>query len=238
MATSNHKRLRHKRARLLSHEALARILPYANEPGDRRNAEIEIAVQGCEAVFSSMLIGTWTAFETLAGDLWETCLNNRPRLGFIALGAEPEQGDDEEKAKGKRKVKYAFPVHLLRLWDYNLRNRMGSLLRKKWDFATRHEAKSAYIKVFGKHKEQLSGIFDDPNLQWIAAIRNALVHSGGVADFEFVKLVEKQPQLSLIKQTKPILLDGALVCGLISPAVVTGVELVKFMDDWLIAHPE
>ena len=36
-------------------------------------------LQGCEAVLSAMIIGTWTAFETMAGDLWEVAINECPK---------------------------------------------------------------------------------------------------------------------------------------------------------------
>jgi hypothetical protein len=37
-------------------------------------------IAGVESLLSSLLLGTWTAFETMAGDLWEASLNFTPTL--------------------------------------------------------------------------------------------------------------------------------------------------------------
>src|SRR5262249_11862997 len=137
---------------------------------------------------SAMIIGSWTAFETLAGDLWEDCLNARPRLGIVALGAEPDSKDDEAKLEQKKRIKYNLPVWLLREFGYDLTRRMGTLLRGKWDFASRNSAADAYSKVF--KDQMLDQLFADDNLKWLAATRNAIVHNGSIADSEFTTLVK------------------------------------------------
>jgi hypothetical protein len=189
-----------------------------------------------EAVLHSVVIGAWTAYETMAADLWESCLNARPRLGFVALDAEPSPLDDEEKTERKQKVKYSLPVKLLRKWDYNLKNRMGSLLRGKWDFSRRDQAADAYRKAFGKDNDTLNNIIDDINIRWLNATRNVLVHRAGEADAEFVKLVATHPILGTIKETELVKLDGKLVRELIEVAANKGVQLLQFVDNWLITN--
>src|SRR5438045_2739662 len=84
------------------------------------SAKNKTIMAGIESLFSGSVISSWTAFETLAADLWVACLNCRPRLGVIALNAEPDANDDEDKAEAKRRIKYDVPVFKLREWNFDL----------------------------------------------------------------------------------------------------------------------
>lgn len=198
-------------------------------------------VFGFEALLGSMVTGSWTAFEVLAADLWEACLNARPRLGVIALNAEPEASDDDLADAQKRGIKYHVPVHLLQKWDYNLQNRMGSLLRGKWDFAQHDKAIDAYLRVFkdseGKKLKELSQILKDQNLAWLDALRNVLVHNAGIADARFMSRIKKHSTLKLLKEKEPVLLNGELLLPFINTVIQRGIGLIKFIDDWLAKNP-
>jgi hypothetical protein len=132
---------------------------------------MRLAIDG---IMASMVIGAWTAFETLAGDLWENALNTSPKLGIRALDAEPSPNDDEATTQAKRKRKITFPARLLYKYHFSIKHRMGTILREKWKFTRRKEADEAYTKVFGE-----TPIFRDQNLRWLSALRNVLVGSGG-----------------------------------------------------------
>jgi hypothetical protein len=192
------------------------------------------------AILSSVLLGSWTAFEVLAGDLWVAALNDRPRLGFAALDADKSDSDSDEEKERKDKVKFTLPVKLLRKYKYDLKTRMGSVLRKKWDFARRVEAKEAYLKTFRKpsDKHVLESIFDDQKLIWMAAIRNSIVHDGAIADHEFTCQIKRHPQLRTVKEGESIPLRGSLVREFIDAASQRGLELIKFVDDWLVNNLE
>jgi hypothetical protein len=130
-------------------------------------------------------------------------------------------------------------LRLLRKWDYDLKGRMGSLLRGKWDFTRRDRAREAYLKVFGKDfSEKLNSIFNNNNLRWTAALRNAIVHKAGVADHEFIRLVSDHSTLGVFREGETILLDGAMVSELVNGTVRSGVGLIEFVDGWLVEHKE
>lgn len=193
-----------------------------------------------DANMASMLLSAWTAFEVLAGDLWVASLNARPRLGFTALGAEPNAADNEDEQERKRKLTFPIPVRLLQKWDYDLKDRMGTLLRriKKWDFARRQDTKDAYIKAFGKSESELVDIFDDQKVRWLSAIRNAIVHNGQIADQEFVTLVAKHPTLSAISEGDNIRLESGMVADLINAMIDRGIALMGFVDVWLLKNQQ
>jgi hypothetical protein len=192
------------------------------------------------ALMATQLVGSWTTFETLARDAWETCLNTRPKLGFAALGADPLPDDDDDERERKRRTKFSLPVWLIEKWGFDLRDRMGSLLlfTGRWDFARRNEATDAYVKVFGhESRPQLKAIFGDKSLQWLAAARNAVVHNAGVADAEFVKLVAQHPTLRLVAEKTAIPFDGLLCRELVGAGCRSCLALLRFVDGWMALHP-
>jgi hypothetical protein len=199
----------------------------------------EKTTRGCDTILVAMTVGSWTAFETLAGDLWEQCLNARPRLGFVALDAEPAPADDDAIKETKRDRKFSIPINLLRQWNYNVRNRMGSLVRSKWIFTRRREALDAYVKAFGKtERQRFETIFESDGLKWLAATRHCLVHRGGIADPDFRKQVTGHRVLAAIKERFPIVLSGDLVREFVEDVVRQGTALITFVDEWLTNNAE
>jgi hypothetical protein len=188
-----------------------------------------------EGLLSSVIVGAWTAFEALATDLWVAALNANPKLGVRALGAEVKPNDDDSEKRRKAKIKQAFPIQRLHKHDYKIKNAMGSLLRdsKKWDFGRRDETCDAYKAAFGvkaSDSSELDSIFDHLELQWLAALRNAFIHRGGIADESFLSLVEQHPTLKKSQLDKPIKLDGQLAKPLIEIAATCGAKLISFVD--------
>ena len=198
-------------------------------------AQIE---SGFEAIFPAMLVATWSSFESLVGDLWVRCLNLRPRLGLVALDANVSPGDDEQIAYDKLRKSLNITVNLLKRWDYNLRNRMGEVLRDQWNFSSREKSRNAWYKVFGDSKTHLKKILDDKPLQWTNALRNAIVHNGGVADADFVRQVRQHPTFKRITEGSAILLGGSVVAPLFEATAKRGSELIEFADDWLKNNKE
>lgn len=191
------------------------------------------------SLLQSNIVAVWTAFETLSRDLWEACLNARPKLGFVALGADSQPGDTVQDREQKRKIKYPLSVRMLEKWDYNLKNRMGTLLMKKWDFSKRDEACEAYIKVFGKKtKQEFEELFFNADLIYLSALRNSIVHRACLADQEFCAIMSNHKTFSHIKEGEPIPLDGAVCDGLSRACCESGIRLLKWVDAWLVGNPE
>jgi hypothetical protein len=197
----------------------------------------ETIESGFEATISAMIIAEWTAFETLAGDLWEGCLNMRPRLGIVALQADVGPDDDEPTAEKKSRAKFQMPVGMLREFNYDLKHKMGTALRTKWDFAQRNQAAEAYFRVFGRDP-LLVKIFDDSGLRWLAATRNVLVHNAGIADREFMQLIKNHSTLKLVKYRHPVPVTGYLALEFADAASKRGIELIEFATAWLAGHKD
>jgi hypothetical protein len=186
-----------------------------------------------------MIVAAWTAHEVLAEDLWVKCVDERPRLAFVALNAELDPDTDSRKeARQKQKATYEVPVQLLREFNYNLNDNMGKILRDKWNFAIRERANEAYFKTFPKHKSTLEGILEDKSLRWLAAIRNVIVHASGNADREFLNLVGDHQLLGATKKGAPIPINGELTSSLIEVAMRQSMKLLTFASEWLTKHKE
>lgn len=176
-----------------------------------------------EGVLAAMLIGCWTAFETLAADLWVVTLNNRPALGVKVLESSPGR---------------PVPIQLLQKFDFNLKNKMGEWLSRGSDLSRRDQIEKAYRKTFGADDQILMGIFRDNELKWLNAVRNVLVHKGGIADDEFQRRVQEHPSLSTVKVGEPVPINGELVSSSFSAVAERSRELLLYVADWMIKNPE
>jgi hypothetical protein len=214
-------------------------LIYAISPGADYNMLSDEVKPAYETLMHTMIVMAWTAFEVLAEDLWVTCLNARPRLGFIALDAEPDPGDTEAEAERKKNRKVAFPAWMLRVPEFDSQKCMGTALREmgKWDFANRMKAGEAYSKVFRDSATDLDAFFGSDDLRWVAAIRNTLVHNAGIADAEFVKLAKRHPTLGAVKENQAIPIDGMLMLETLRAACIHGVGLIRWVDEWMKRNP-
>jgi hypothetical protein len=121
----------------------------------------------------------------------------------------------------------------LQRYDYNLKHALGDLLRDKWDFGRRDETRDAYKAAFAATPDdasELDEIFDNIELRWLAALRNALVHRGGIADEQFLSLVETHPTLGKTEVGEPITINGLLAAPLVGNAIGRGLKLLAFVD--------
>jgi hypothetical protein len=188
---------------------------------------------GIEAILEAQIVAVWGAFETLAGDLWVECVNQRPRLGFIALGTEPKSEDPEEHSKQIKK-KYAFTVEKLR--DPNIGTKMGTLLRDdRTKFTRLAWIFDAYCTVFGD-EPKISDALDGKKLKQLSALRNVLVHKAGFVDDEFWQKARGHARLEQFEKGKRIAVDGNLCAEFCGEGVRCSVGLIKFADDWLEAN--
>jgi hypothetical protein len=195
--------------------------------------------KGLESLLAATVTGAWTAFETVAVDLWEAALNERPRLGFLALNIEPRPDDTPDEEGRKRRAKVWFPAWMLLEPNFDIRTGMGTALvyMKNWDFSRRDDAATAYKKAFRDDTSVIEEVFKNKELGWLAAARNAIVHNAGLADREFVKLVSGHPQWGLLEIGHRIPMDGEVVGTLAASAFAQGKRLIAFVDKWLADNP-
>jgi hypothetical protein len=204
---------------------------------------------------ASLLTGTWTAFEAMAGDLWVATLNAHPE-SLARLSGKPEKrisemaGAKVEKSKGGseegeedgEKVLSLNRIHDVTRGDYNLSSRMGEVLKGRYNFSRLSVIRQAYSQAFDPKKvargvvDSIDAALADKALDALSAVRNMIVHRGSVADAEYVeksKRLPTAPKLALKEQLK---LDGEVVKSLIEPVVACSLNLIGTIDEWLHAE--
>ncbi|HET6323888.1 MAG TPA: hypothetical protein VFG04_04240 [Planctomycetaceae bacterium] len=211
-----------------------------------------------ENVFFSMIQGTWTTFEVLAGDLWEAAINVCPQRLFKLHGREKriEKAVEDRIASDKKlmdksrvKTKHVPPesiveknekeskkVDLVELGSvsgdtFDLRNKMGSLLRTKYELNTLRKIRAAYSLAFDHPPvKAIDDALTCRAFDALGAVRNVIVHKGGVADQEYVAKTEGIPNAPRLAKGQKLSLDGVSTFNLISLVVAQEVALLKAVD--------
>jgi hypothetical protein len=126
-----------------------------------------------EALMSTQLIMAWTAFETLAGDLWEAAVNCHPQT-LATLDSKSATAD----AKGEGK---SLPMFFLERYHYDLREKMGTILKEhRCNFQKLDGIIKAYRLAFPKMCEvSAEDFWANRDVKSLSATRNVIVHRAG-----------------------------------------------------------
>ncbi len=180
------------------------------------DAEAELGRAGREVFqylhpwLSALVVGTWTAVETLSGDLWEACVNTRPGQ-LSRLDGLPRTGGKSPGTNQERTIS----VNDLRRYNYDLRSAMGTILRRKFSFQTLDGIRRAYRAVFPAEAGDVLGAVTSTDLDELAVVRNLIVHRAGSCDPDYLSRAKGLPGIPQIVLGTPIPLDGQFVGGLI-----------------------
>jgi hypothetical protein len=198
---------------------------------------------GVAAALAGMVTGTWTIVEVLVGDLWETALNAhpvqlaelkgkppasmpRPKRPFMAF-ALPE-GDKKATPKLVR-------LDYLQAHGYDLSDRMGTVLREKFNFQVIQGIREAYVQAFDDSHTAVRDAILHPCFTALAASRNVLVHRVGIADEDFMDTFEHCDALRAAlpdsEVGKPLTLTGPTVKSLVHPAIEQCDTLIRAVNE-------
>jgi hypothetical protein len=193
---------------------------------------VEIAIV---SVFRAMILGTWTAFEALAGDLWEAALNERPDL-FADLGGRFDRIHDKVQAKHPRRViekgknfsKAVFSKIVVgtALPDPGTHHRENYYVK----FDALAKIRSAFSCAFKARYRRVDDALCATALDALAEVRHLLVHRAGVADAKYSKasrLIRGCPKPG---RGGALPLRGDVVAKLIEPVVDTSIKLISAVD--------
>ena len=209
-------------------------------------------LDGINAVLASQVINAWAAFETLATDLWEVSLNSRPMtLGrAVANRSGGDQGDKEK----------TIQLSILAKHGFDLGNVVGTILKKKYLFQKLEGIQDAYEHAFSKvlirpQAERLQKLLSQKGMRCAAAVRNLLVHRGGVVDEEFKNQIKHRKEDDIVIDgvaltcsgdvvleetaiSKQLLLNGRTTSGLTNILVNCGLNLLGMADYVLSTNSE
>ncbi len=175
-------------------------------------------------MLSSYITGMWTAFETMAGDLWEQALNLSPENLATLQGAP----------KGQQRK--SIDLDIIRLHGFGLQKKMGTILRGKYEMSGLSEIQYAYAHAFTVEADAILAVINDPALEKLSAVRNLIVHKAGKVDQEYLDRTRNFSNLPAATIGLPLSIDGQFVTDLLRSAAAACFTLLKSVDDWIDQH--
>lgn len=181
--------------------------------------------------------GTWTAIETMLGDLWEAALNTHPETlsslkgNAARIKPSPSKGAPDQNSA---KVEKSIPLNLVEKHKFDLRSSMGSIFReqRRFEFTRLSTIREAYASAFCEKSGRIDKALGNKALDELSAVRNVMVHRAGLADPEYMG---RSRSLDIPKSElgKPILFDGENVSKLIGNAIGASKNLMIAVEDWI-----
>jgi hypothetical protein len=182
-----------------------------------------LASEGPQNAFQSLvfsaLSGFWTSFEILVTDAWVAALNASPAVIAQQCFARVQKTEDTSDLDGKQ-----VSVRLLSKYGFDLRQKMGDILRPKFDFTGVSGQLRAFTAAFGQANE-LSSIFSDKSLSELEATRHVIAHRAAVADEEFIKRTGSQLPVG-----NKISMEPARAVHFLNAVLLSGCRLLSFVD--------
>jgi hypothetical protein len=160
---------------------------------------------GMQGILYALLTEAWTAFESLAQDLWVRIVNVYPvplAQRVLEPTANLEAGNQVKSISWK----------IIKDFGFDLTADMGTLLlrQKSVDFQQLKSIKAAYSVAFDGETDV---IFEsaNPKLDILEATRNLLAHKGGVIDKKFKDRVANVPGLAESIEGAQLFFTGPVV---------------------------
>ena len=192
---------------------------------------------GLEALLTAHLTGTWTAFETMCGDLWEAALNAHPE-GLAHLNGSPSRrknvyAKDRSSDRPQQTQPKMVSLDLIASHGFSVQNRMGTILRERFAFNKLSGIREAYCRAFDKRSSRIDSALGDTSLDTLSAVRNLLVHQAGMPDQEYLNQQGRLKLPTALTPGLPIFLDGEIVVNMIEPVIGFGKNLLNAVEDWI-----
>jgi hypothetical protein len=182
---------------------------------------------GIKALLFAVIVESWMAFEILVADLFYEALDHGPSEWRINVGRKHKEfsgGSNWEPQK------VAPPV------VHDPQENYGSFLKDNdaISFQKFRAIKFWYKTAFGEKAEKLFRDIEGGYIRALSAVRNVILHKGGIADATYKKEIQKFPELNSAEEKKLIRLDGEIVRKLRNAAIALGVELILYIDSVLV----
>jgi hypothetical protein len=186
-----------------------------------------------ETMMRSQIILIWSAFETLAGDLWETALNCHPKeLSQLKNNQTQPQNSQKDKSDGK-----SIKTWILEDYDYDLSSHMGTVLRDRFTFQSLKIIQEAYLSAFPTScGVGRASFWQDPSLKAVCALRNVIVHRAGVIDKQFMDTKGDWSRIDHLKEGDLFVPDGIMLQFLFREFFQFCQLMVESVDGWLAAN--
>jgi hypothetical protein len=189
---------------------------------------------GIDAIFSGTVVGTWTAVEVFAEDLWTCYVNAKPETALARI-AKPGKLRFMPEAKC---LELVIPWEEFRNSGFSLQGRFADMIKSDHAFDSFERIARAYGAAFDAPLECLDtdrnrGLFN------LAKTRNVIVHNSGIADEPFMhsmvttKSPLAVPEFRGLQKGRIVPLDGPIVSSLICGAVSSATSMLAHVGGLL-----
>ena len=182
----------------------------------KNNEEVN---EGIRNLLKIAVVNLWTIIEVLSSDVWLVVVNFSPLdLGRAVYHARK---DRVSKILLDRLCAFGF--------DVTLSNEIGTISHPFFDFTGLKGIKDAFDTAFGKSAFEITNrLVTEPRLRKLQAMRNLIVHKGGIVDEAYRNMTGEALEVG----TK-LLIRGDDFTKLAKSVIQTGCELILFVDDHL-----
>jgi hypothetical protein len=214
-----------------------------------------------DLIRKTVIVNAWTSFETMAEDLWRAALNVHPR-GLAELKGKPKSritkrnknrrksdqppivgetraGDSESdhsyKPMNSSEEDKHISLNALMRFEFDVKHRMGDVIcfDGRFDFSVLESVRSAYSTAFHKSAGAIDDALSDTSFDCLNALRNVIVHCGGIADGKYVTHAKTLQDLPKAVEGEAILLENSTVWTLVCRVLAYSLELIRAVDDWV-----
>jgi hypothetical protein len=192
------------------------------------------SIGAIQASMMSYLTTGWTIIETMSADLWEAALNTHPAsLANLSGTSKRLKGGQINKTQSTMKESKSVPLDEISKHEFNVANKMGTILRSRFEFSSLDGIREAYASAFDKESAEIDRALINKSLDALSAIRNVIVHRDAQADQEYIKKAKFLNSLPTATVGQHLLLEGEIVVRLLKPAIATVNQLLIAVDSWL-----
>jgi hypothetical protein len=201
---------------------------------------------GMEHFIETSITSAWTAFEAMAADLWEAALNIHPR-GLASLNAplrhhpkskprkERDKGYDSDQNENIQKRGEDKTIFLRKLHDndYDVRHKMGSILKYKYSFNTLWGIRKAYLEAFGEDSTDVYNAIMHTTFDQLSALRNVIVHNACICDADYMRDQIDIGDLPKAEKGFKVNINGSYANALLVVNQFYCKRLIQCVDNWI-----
>lgn len=136
--------------------------------------------KGISSLFSLAIVNLWTVVETLSTDLWIAIVNGKPET--FGKAAIQEYKDVISKHITNALIESSF--------EDSLKSRIGEISSQAYDFTGTTGIAKAFSVILKKQNKDIQSLFKNADLVKLQAMRNVLVHNGGIIDKAYCRMLQ------------------------------------------------
>jgi hypothetical protein len=179
---------------------------------------------GISALFETIIVESWTAFETLCRDMWIVTLDN-------------DNGSIAERVDVSRALQKARK-NLTSTFDIKTHPGSFQVDTRQATFQKLGDIKKLYEAGFGKTAVSLFDSVEGGYITVLNAFRNVITHKCGKADRGFRHQLKDFAEFNSIREGDEIKLDGEMVAKMRNAALLLGRKLIETADAELLTQKQ